>query len=1257
MGIDKIKQPESNDQKKARDFLDALKAPKEVIKTAANTGNEIFYRQTMENVRGLDEQEIKSIISAYLDNTNLSSNEKIYVEIKLIEILRKQKLSTDLLNNKIFMKKLLAAGAKEILKERADDKTAEADAENFDADKKILKKTPEQKNKENGPLIDEDIKELAFKLIKDINIDPADKRVIEKILIKKLKDKELSAGQANEDRFVDYQILVAGIIDKFNEEKSLPLNADEISSYSNEILYLTKAGVELNGDELNVEEENYIKEIINQKLNEIKLSGKDKKNRIFLGKMVREAINNYDNYAAEKLGEKLLAEKEARVKSEKIDSENSAQEKTEVPPKIMTEEKTEETEPRKEEGREENIEQEMTSGQEKTPEEDNTSESKVEVEQIEEELKNMPEEKRIKVGFGLRNIGLHIEEKKNKFFAKAFGGAIKLANKVKLADDKGTANRFFKSLRENFEKDAVGARKKMEDIKEGKILRNQLSNSGYLLGNILKYGRTVTDVIDYTAGSPLKYIMMGSMAFARGAGAAKEARFKNEELINKTRIQEDEIERAAEEAWNIYEEAKKGKEEISIKDLDRAYQKNIPQNILERLTKSSESGTASSLIKKIIYKDVESSVKKIHQKISDIYSDKNMPEKEKIEKEKEILNKYEKHLKDLDRTVTQYGTIDALAMGAKYLESAGKAAVYGMMAQTLALSIQRAWEDIPKILADIKESKISSSIIGAKILELKERFLGAEVDKISQQEAPTGATAAVEEKPETNGEGIKFEYKPEKAEYKLNYSNNKITAETTEPPAPIETAVVEPAAPEAPAIKVEAGGLNKTDTLSEAVEKYLKQNGVDNETKNNFIKHWLGKKIEVNDENRNELLSKAIRKFSIANIKMGDGDDIKNLVYEGNTVRLNSDGTVEVLKGDGIYKAQEVSKDTLRQNAEALKPKVEPAGEKIVAENKEAIIPETAKAAPPENLPEKKQAAHTSFEQTAQAEAELKMGEKIENIYKWKFGPFKGSQIEEWDVMRGKSAEDILNGNFGEPLGNEGMYIAEMHNREELQNYITEAKKFIGEPKEKETIQEFVRRYETKVIHDAHELDSKIVKLGTENKIDKIDYIPADKRANIFADYRKTIGGLNNAEKAYLIKVLHDPNDGEALSKIIGEVNGKIFEGTKASLNDKGDLIVNFDVKNNLDDVKLIITKNGKIAVDGYFKNNWPDGVDVKNPTTNFNNKNLKKAMSFLNGGEFWNELNGRINNVDVIKGEDIVVEEAPADTISADQIETKTKK
>ncbi|NOY35606.1 MAG: hypothetical protein GXP44_01650 [bacterium] len=338
---------------------------------------------------------------------------------------------------------------------------------------------------------------------------------------------------------------------------------------------------------------------------------------------------------------------------------------------------------------EKHAEEELEKELNRTPKEENKEESE---QKVIEELNKMPEKEREKVGLGLRNLGFFVEEKKNRFFSLALETAFGKVEK------KGTMGRFLSSLSETFGRDAERARKKMEETEKGD--KKRLLNMGYLVGNTLKYGRVLADVVGYTVASPLRYVMASGMFFARGAEAAKEARLKNEEVIEKTRIFD--IDEAAEEAWKIYEEAKGGRDDVSKEELNEAYKKNIPRDLMRRLKEKPVPGLASGILQKIIKKDIEMSVKRIDGKIKKIEEDASLSDSEKESQKEKIIGKYSKQLKNFDRIVSRYGTVDSLAMGAQYAETGAKAVVAGMMAETFALSVEKLLRsDLGSILGSL----------------------------------------------------------------------------------------------------------------------------------------------------------------------------------------------------------------------------------------------------------------------------------------------------------------------------------------------------------------------------------------------------------------------------------------------------------------------------------------------------------------------------------------------------------------------------
>jgi hypothetical protein len=103
------------------------------------------------------------------------------------------------------------------------------------------------------------------------------------------------------------------------------------------------------------------------------------------------------------------------------------------------------------------------------------------------------------------------------------------------------------------------------------------------------------------------------------------------------------------------------------------------------------------------------------------------------------------------------------------------------------------------------------------------------------------------------------------------------------------------------------------DTLTEIVRERLR-NADDNDLKESFIDKWLGDHEEITDDNREQLLENAINKMSVANLETGDGNDLKNLIYEGNKVKINAEtGGIDVVQGEAEQGPEAVTESELRE--------------------------------------------------------------------------------------------------------------------------------------------------------------------------------------------------------------------------------------------------------------------------------------------------------------------------------------------------------
>ena len=334
------------------------------------------------------------------------------------------------------------------------------------------------------------------------------------------------------------------------------------------------------------------------------------------------------------------------------------------------------------------------------------------LEEVEKNIEKLSPEDREKLGWGLSTIGFKVEKAKNDLFAAT------LNKSLAKIDKKGTAGRFFTELRDSFAKDSENARKKGVDIQEGKD-KARLKNLSFLSGNILRYGRMITDLTGASLASPLRYVMMGGMATTRLAEAGKEARLKNEDVIEKTRIQD--VEKAHEEALKIYERAKikEKTENVSAEALKNAYMMEMPKDIIKRLENPS---TGNTFIQKIIKEDIGIGLMFLIYKIQEVEENSKLSPEQKEKEIEKIITKQKKNLEDYDRIITQYGTVDGLAMAGRYAQTAGKAVVAVVTVETLYLSAEKLWGTISHILTshDVQTNGTSGKIVKS-ILKTNEK--------------------------------------------------------------------------------------------------------------------------------------------------------------------------------------------------------------------------------------------------------------------------------------------------------------------------------------------------------------------------------------------------------------------------------------------------------------------------------------------------------------------------------------------------------
>jgi hypothetical protein len=382
-----------------------------------------------------------------------------------------------------------------------------------------------------------------------------------------------------------------------------------------------------------------------------------------------------------------------------------------------------------------------------------------------EKFEKMNPQERFNASLRIQNLGFQVEKYKN----MTFGGVFSKVGAM--AETESTSGKFMQVMGEMFKAKAdrnnrtIQALEKLKTEKKGSSIFTKFSNMSLLTGNAIKAVRIGT-----AAGFPvITTAMMGAMAAGTVLEAGKETRLRNQEVINKTRISDENLSDEEQlNSWDAYvklhpdaptlvgkerEEAiekaheqfalakaqdeaielmnaalrnngiaidqktpeeiakmsekdqvtynakmRAGAEIVSAKDLERAYETRIAKNLEERLDRYDElreeesltSKFTTSLTSKYLHWAVESTQKKMNA----IEVDSTMTAGQKKTKQEEIMNRFGRSqmLKDIDRMLSQQGTLDKTALWLRRGEKMSKAVFVGIALESLHESIPRLYD-------------------------------------------------------------------------------------------------------------------------------------------------------------------------------------------------------------------------------------------------------------------------------------------------------------------------------------------------------------------------------------------------------------------------------------------------------------------------------------------------------------------------------------------------------------------------------------
>ena len=288
-------------------------------------------------------------------------------------------------------------------------------------------------------------------------------------------------------------------------------------------------------------------------------------------------------------------------------------------------------------------------------------------------------------------------------------------------------------------------------------------------------------------------------------------------------------------------------------------------------------------------KGVNSYLHKLNAKLEKIENNPRLSDSKKVQQREELLLRNESFINDLDRMVGDAGAVDTVAYVSRSVERGAKITSSLMMIDSLRLFAMNAWE-----LWNVSETNEQNLDLKSLIEKNLKNKKNNDARNTITARSRTFDSISVNESDKI------YMPSPDSADSELRVSDYI--------PSPEEV--------NENLTEVTIGG--KINTFSEAAYEAAKKSDV--KTQDNFIRHYLkDDSVAIDDGNRAELIKRAVRKLSVLNLKTGDGDDVENLVYEGNVGQLNTDGSFKILKGDGLSDARVSSEEQLRMDALKLK--------------------------------------------------------------------------------------------------------------------------------------------------------------------------------------------------------------------------------------------------------------------------------------------------------------------------------------------------
>ncbi|OHA58947.1 MAG: hypothetical protein A2571_01055 [Candidatus Vogelbacteria bacterium RIFOXYD1_FULL_44_32] len=329
--------------------------------------------------------------------------------------------------------------------------------------------------------------------------------------------------------------------------------------------------------------------------------------------------------------------------------------------------------------------------------------------QIVEAFDRLPAPTQEKIAVGLFYSGFKLKKLKSDIMASLFekNDAPKTPSELQAGS---TFSRLKHFMAESYRDDSRRAKAEMREIAQLKEqgdstrLRHKIGTVSNTLGFMIKSGRVIADVTGISTVNPLRYVLAGSMAIGRLAGAGKESTLAGQKAQKRSGsiLKNPEAKETAAEFKTLHEFEAEAfaslKERFSVDKNENSDDVKKRANRLKEIRAKvrqrfgSDKGALNKArlfvhdsFQALIQADNRRLVQTIDDKLEAIEANQKLAPEKKAIKRQAILRKYSRHIKDLDRMTTKYAHVDTLAYGASRLEGVAGMTTKAMMLESLLM--------------------------------------------------------------------------------------------------------------------------------------------------------------------------------------------------------------------------------------------------------------------------------------------------------------------------------------------------------------------------------------------------------------------------------------------------------------------------------------------------------------------------------------------------------------------------------------------